>query len=149
MSTSYEQRLLAPSPRVSLSHLSRASEQNTLECIEHILLEYFECLLWRTGQIMLDNVPAMPSKGFRSINLSVCTEPKRCILFLVYTFLKAKSTIWRTFYENQSFNLAMNPLLGIAIVVCWLFFFSFSYNLSYSSASTKNSSPQPFDNETS
>ena len=39
----------------SSSHLSRASEQNILECIEHILLEYFECLLWRTGKIMLDN----------------------------------------------------------------------------------------------
>ena len=96
------------------------------------------------------NVPAMHSKGIRRENLSDCTEPKRCILFLIYSFLKPKSSIWRTCYENQFFNLAMNPLLCIAIVVCWLlFFFSFSYSLSYSSASFINSSPQPFDNDTS
>ena len=28
-------------------------------------------------------------------HFQVCTEPKRCILFLIYSFLKAKSTIWR------------------------------------------------------
>ncbi len=28
-------------------------------------------------------------------NYGVCTEPKRCILFLFYLFLKAKSTIWQ------------------------------------------------------
>jgi len=38
----------------------------------------------------LPNVPAMHSKGIRRENLSDCTEPKRCILFLIYSFLKAK-----------------------------------------------------------
>ena len=40
--------------KLSSSHSSKTYGQNTLEYIEHILLEYFECLLWRTGQIMLD-----------------------------------------------------------------------------------------------
>jgi hypothetical protein len=36
--------------------MSNFFEDVHFENYEHILLEYFECLLWRTGQIMLDNL---------------------------------------------------------------------------------------------
>jgi hypothetical protein len=57
----------------------------------------------------------------KAINFQVCTEPKRCILFLIYSFLKAKSTIWRCLLIALNLRKAPNALFAIYRVVCRIF----------------------------
>ena len=49
----------------------------------------------------------------KAITFQVCTEPKRCILFLIYSFLKAKSTIWRFWLVTLNFRKPTNALFAI------------------------------------
>ena len=91
-------------PRVSSSHLSRASEQNTLECIEHIRLEYFECLLWRTGQIMLDKV-WLCAVSRRALRIGVVVGRFYSKIFSSFTYrarLSASFKLWSLTFMPKS-----------------------------------------------
>ena len=76
------------------------------------------------------------------IKYQVCTEPKRCILLLTYSFLKAKSTIWRYFKKPRNFRKPLNALFAIYSATSFFYFQNFHpFFFSFLSKSITSISP--------